>query len=309
MTRTTRRDDDILPALDTMDCMKAVLASLLILLASCSDDAAVPPAATSSSTGTGGAAGGTASGGVGGVGGASDGGGGSGGHGGTEPRPPDPELDAKCTPGFDLEMLDTDPARQALFLDAVGGDPEALVQDIGRKVCRILYRDAEEVPDSTHLTLRIEYAVGDVAWKAGEGADITVMISTDHLQNLANQGADMATEVIGILFHEMAHMYQHDDHDGDGVDGGLIEGIADFVRIEAGYTPTGAEPSGEGSWNEGYTHTGFFLVWVDDQYDDFVYALNLSMSSEDGKTWTLQSFVDITGKTVDQLWDEYRDSL
>jgi hypothetical protein len=289
-----------------------LLASLLVLSlllpAACSDDEGAPPDATSSgsdggASGTGGP-GGSGADGLGGTGGSNEGA--SGGQGGA---PTDPELDAKCTPGFDLEMLDMDPARQALFLDAVGGDPEALVQDIGRKVCRILYREAEEVPDSTHLTLRIEYAVGDVAWKAGDGADITVMISTDHLQNLANQGADMATEVIGILFHEMAHMYQHDDDDGGGVDGGLIEGIADFVRIEAGYTPTGAEPSGDGNWNDGYTHTGFFLLWIEEQHTDFLYALNLSMSSEDGKTWTLQSFVDITGKTVEQLWDEYRDSL
>ena len=221
----------------------------------------------------------------------------------------DPALDQKCTPGVDLNLEDTDETRRALFLDAAEGDPEAFLQDIGRNVCRILYREASEVRNATHLELIIRYAPGEVAWKSGDGADITVMISTDHLQNVADDGADVAKEVKGILFHEMTHMYQHDDHDENGADGGLIEGIADFVRIKAGFPPRGAEPSGDGNWNDGYTHTAFFLLWVDAGHPGFAHDLNLSMDSEDGKKWSPQAFEDITGTPVDALWLEYRDQL
>jgi hypothetical protein len=230
-------------------------------------------------------------------------------HDDTDSGTTDPQLDAKCTPGFDLNLEDTDETRRALFMDAAGGDPEAFVQEIGRGVCHILYRTADEVRDATHLQLIIRYAPGEVAWKAGDGADITVMISTDHLTNVKNQGRDVATEVKGILFHEMTHMYQHDDHDGHGADAGLIEGIADFVRIKAGFTPDGAQPSGGGNWNDGYTHTAFFLLYVDQAYPGFAHDLNLSMDSDDGKTWSPAAFQDITGKPVETLWDDYKAQL
>lgn len=215
-------------------------------------------------------------------------------------------LDPVCTPGFELDLRDTNPTRVGYFMDAMDGDPEATVQAIGRAVCKVLYRKPEEVRDATHLTLIIEHAVGEVAWKAGDGGDITVMISTDHIQNVVNQGRDVAKEIKGVLYHEMTHMYQHDDSDGNGVDLGLIEGIADFVRFSAGYVPDGAQPNPNGNWNDGYRTTAFFLVWVDENYPDFVYKLNLSMSNKDGKAWSPDSFKDITGYTADELWAQYK---
>jgi hypothetical protein len=218
-------------------------------------------------------------------------------------------LDEVCTPSFELELTDQDPERVSMFVDAMDGDPEATAQAIGRAVCKVLYRAPEEVRDATHLTLLIEHAVGDVAWKAGDGGDITVMISTDHMQNVANEGRDVAEEIKGVLFHEMTHMYQHDDSDGGGVDIGLIEGIADFVRISAGYPPHRSQPNPNGNWDSGYTTTAYFLLWVDEQYEDFVYQLNLSMSNKDQMTWSPDSFRTITGKSADELWSDYVDSF
>ena len=229
--------------------------------------------------------------------------------GGSDGSSGDPDLDRACTPGLTLEIEDTNAGRAALVRDALGEPPAARIQEIGRTVCRILYRKASEVRDATHLTLYLRYAPGEVAWKAGDGADIEVMISTDHIANVDREGRDVAKEVQGILFHEMTHMYQHDDSDEGGADGGLIEGIADFVRFKAGYTPDGAQPDRDGNWNDGYRTTAFFLVWVDSVYPDFAYRLNMSMDERDGKRWSPEAFREITGKSVDALWDEYRATL
>ena len=129
------------------------------------------------------------------------GGGGSAG-GGTNPA-----LDAKCTPEFTLDLSDKGPNGQ-LFMDAVKNDAEGFVQDIGRTVCRILYRKPEEVRDANHITLHIADVDG-VAAKWGDVGDIDVEISTGYL---ATVGKDrIADEVRGILLHEMTHMYQNDD--------------------------------------------------------------------------------------------------
>ncbi len=135
------------------------------------------------------------------------------------------------------------------------------------------------------------------------------MISTDHLQNIKNANGDVAAEIKGIVHHEMTHMYQQDDSDGHGADNGLIEGMADTVRFKSGFTPSDAVPNRAGHWNDGYRTTAFFLLWFDTQYDSFIYKLNLSMDSYDGETWTTDTFKTLTGKTVDVLWLDYRDSI
>lgn len=104
----------------------------------------------------------------------------------------------------------------------------------------------------------------------------------------------------------MTHMYQQNDSDKGGADGGLIEGIADTVRFKNGSTPENAQPDKNGAWNDGYRTTAFFLLWVDGRYDSFIYKLNLSMSNTDGKRLSPESFKTITGKSVDQLWNDYR---
>ncbi|OLV18323.1 basic secretory protein-like protein [Deinococcus marmoris] len=228
--------------------------------------------------------------------------------------PADPVFDAKCTPTVTLGegegdyRVDPDPARKSAFFDVAGSNPEAFMQDIGRKVCHILYRKASEIRQASHLTLVLSPAVGEVSFKSGDGADITVILSTDYLNKVKKEGGDVGSEIRGILFHEMTHMYQQDDSDLGGADGGLIEGIADSVRYRAGFMPGDAEPDKDGHWNDGYSTTAFFLLWLEKRFPDFIYKLNLSMDSQDNIKWTPDAFRVLTGKTVDQLWNEYKTS-
>ncbi len=243
-----------------------------------------------------------------------DGGSGAGAHGpdgggqGGSDASDNPELDAKCTPTFTLQMEDTGPKGQ-IFTDAVP-DPEPFVQEIGRTVCRILYRELDEVRDANHITLIIRDDPDYAGWKMGDVGNITVMISTQHLAQVQGQGMDVATEIHGILLHEMTHMYQNDDKaPGEGTYPDLpnvVEGVADFVRIRAGYPPSGAQPSKDGSWDDtGYWKPAFFMLWIDGKHPDFLYHLNLTMVAGDGVPWTPDTIQDITGVSVDDLWAEY----
>jgi hypothetical protein len=264
--------------------------------------------ATSATSGSGGAGGAARAGGSGGAG-ASGGAGGtaSGGAGGAGGAPVDPALDAACTPTFTLDLEDQGPGGQ-LFKDAVP-DPEGFAQAVGRDVCRILYRHPDEVRAANHLTLILKDDP-TAGWKSGDVGDITVMISTRHLQEVANAGGDVAREIAGILHHEMTHMYQNDDKaPGEGTYanlGNVVEGIADFVRFRAGFLPLHAQPTKTGAWDdEGYWKPAFFLLWIDDARPDFLYQLNQSMKAGDGVAWTPAAFESITGKSVDALWSDY----
>ena len=234
--------------------------------------------------------------------------GGEGGAGGAGGGVFDPELDESCTPTVTVQLEDTGPKGE-IFTSAVP-DPEAFLQETGRTVCRILYRDAEEVRDANHITLIIRDDPDYPGWKSGDVGKITVMISSDHLTTVLGNGGDVLTEITGILLHEMTHMYQRDDKaPGEGsypTLPNIIEGIADFVRVRAGYPPAGSAPSKTGAWDDaGYWKPAYFLLWIDGLYADFLYRLNLSMEAGDGMAWSPSSIATITGKSVDQLWAEF----
>uniref|UniRef100_A0A251V5C1 Plant basic secretory protein (BSP) family protein n=1 Tax=Helianthus annuus TaxID=4232 RepID=A0A251V5C1_HELAN len=84
---------------------------------------------------------------------------------------------------------------------------------------------------------------------------------------------------------------------------GLIEGIADYVRLKAGYAPNHWVQPGQGDrWDQGYDVTARFLDYCNGLRDGFVAELNKKMRDgyNDGFS------VDLLGKTVDQLWAEYK---
>jgi hypothetical protein len=215
------------------------------------------------------------------------------------------ELDKKCTPSVKITYEDKNAARTQPIKDLY---PETLMQLAAVDVCRTLYKNASEVRTISNIELLVRYAPDEVAWTSGGGNQATIMISTAHITKFKNEGGNVYEEIKGILYHEVTHVYQQDDSDGGGADGGLIEGIADYVRFKSGFIPADATPDKSGNWNDGYRTTAFFLLWMSKQYPDSVYKLNLSLSSSDGKKWTPQAFKTITSKTVDQLWQAYRTS-
>jgi len=85
--------------------------------------------------------------------------------------------------------------------------------------------------------------------------------------------------------------------------GGFIEGVADFVRLRAGYAPPHWRRGRGERWDEGYDVTGYFLDWIEKHYDGFVRGVNAILKEA---KWDDGIFKLITGKSVDELWKEYR---
>ena len=79
---------------------------------------------------------------------------------------------------------------------------------------------------------------------------------------VANYSGDERREVSGVLYHEMTHVWQWD---GNGeANGGLIEGIADYMRLKAGYVPSHWVKPGQGDrWDRGYDVTAYFLDYCE----------------------------------------------
>lgn len=213
-------------------------------------------------------------------------------------------FESACAPLVVLDNKDRAGSGQ-LFIDAIP-DPSATLDCIARDVCDVLFRKTTEVRNLTQINVVIENFEG-VSETYSVGTEATIHMSSRYLQQVADAQRDVREEVSGILYYQVTNMYQSDD--GDGITlSWLVEGVANYVRHTAGYLPDGERHKG-GKYDDGNTTTGFFLVWLDQRYPDFVYELNQGLSPSDPVVWSPSAFQDITGSSVAQLWASYQASF
>lgn len=139
--------------------------------------------------------------------------------------------------------------------------------------------------------------------------------------------ADPLAELRGVLTHELVHCFQHatpnkDDRKIPGPPGGLIEGIADFVRLKAGLQPPHwifpkSSSQRAKKWDAGYQHTAFFLAWIEDVWigsPGTIGMLNDRLlkvgyigedHDVDKGSAALHFWRGLFGVTVAELWEEY----
>ncbi|KAL4581158.1 hypothetical protein LXL04_017367 [Taraxacum kok-saghyz] len=125
-----------------------------------------------------------------------------------------------------------------------------------------------------------------------------INISTSYLQEYKG---NLKLAFTSVLYHEMTHVFQWDG-EGHAPDG-LIEGVADYTTLRANFMSPGfAKPGYGGKWDEGYAVTARFLEYCDGIVPGFVAKLNKKMRF----AYDVKYFQDLTGKSVDQLWKEYK---
>ncbi len=211
---------------------------------------------------------------------------------------------ASCTPAVTVD--DRDQAGSGTLLTEAIADPSTALGCITRDVCDILYRKTSEIPVTTKITILIEDFAGISETYHANGA-ATIRVSSRYLQQVANAQADVGAAVRALFYYHATNTYQFDGNDGFA-NSWLVAGVANYVRHVAGTLPDNQRKPG-GAYDDGGVTTGFFLVWLDQRYPDFVYELNSSLDPNRGVKWTTQAFQDITGQTVDQLWAAYQSSL
>ena len=146
-----------------------------------------------------------------------------------------------------------------------------------------------------NVSLVIENMDGDgVAYTSND----EIHVSADYI---GSYSGDVKREITGVLYHEMTHIWQWN---GDGqAPKELVEGIADFVRLKANLAPTHWVKPGEGDrWDQGYDVTARFLDYCNCLRNGFIAELNKKMRSG----YSDNFFVELLGKTVDQLWTDYK---
>ncbi|KAI4371979.1 hypothetical protein MLD38_010267 [Melastoma candidum] len=126
----------------------------------------------------------------------------------------------------------------------------------------------------------------------------TIWLNSDYIQSFVGNLKD---DITGVLYHESTRVWQWT---GDGrAPAGLVNGIADYVRLKAGWRSRTWPKRGSGQrWNEGYAITAYFLEYLEVLKEGFVGQLNVMMKYY----YTPTYFETLLGKDVDQLWKDYK---
>ncbi|RZL18097.1 MAG: secretory protein [Pedobacter sp.] len=141
--------------------------------------------------------------------------------------------------------------------------------------------------------------VTDTAYKGvAEASGNRILFGTKYMN-------DHPTD-IDIVTHEGMHLVQ-----GYGYGSGpvwLTEGIADFIRYKYGVDNIGSkwylpEFSPEHKYENSYRITARFFEWIDQKVKP---GLIIQIDKElRNHTYTQDTWVNLSGKTIDQLWADY----
>ncbi len=105
-----------------------------------------------------------------------------------------------------------------------------------------------------------------------------------------------------LIIHELAHTAQ--EYHNTTLFHWLTEGLADYIASEYSTHKLSLIPKQytKGELYDGYLTTAGFLIWLDKKYTGSVMELHHIMQQGNIE---YQSFQNITGKTLDDLWKEY----
>jgi hypothetical protein len=105
--------------------------------------------------------------------------------------------------------------------------------------------------------------------------------------------------------HESMHIVQ--DYGQQNIPGWLVEGIADYARYRYGVNNAAAgwslpDYQAGQNYTDSYRVTARFLVWVEEHYAGAVQALDAALR---GRTYSAKTWRQITGSSLDTLWNRY----
>ncbi|KAM5458251.1 hypothetical protein MaudCBS49596_000163 [Microsporum audouinii] len=188
-------------------------------------------------------------------------------------------------PTLRLHFEDLGNQASSTFIKAVP-DPYAVMQKAIGEIVKYIYTSPSNsaasggriqfnpsLPPTTSVSFILHDFQG-VAYTIGVSSDNNkkeIHISLSYIAHTAGL-KDTAAEIAGVIQHELVHCYQHTSPPGNSAPrppSGLIEGIADFVRLKSGLgaahwkRPASVNDLPK-SWDAGYQSTAFFLEWIED---------------------------------------------
>ncbi|KAK9773627.1 hypothetical protein AB5N19_11106 [Seiridium cardinale] len=212
-------------------------------------------------------------------------------------------------PKLRLEIRDLNHNGAGIFLHAINAAStfSSCVQNVLQKLYISPSHPHYRPPPTRSVTLVLR-DMGGVAYTTGSDLDNDHKEIHFNLGYIAGLSKERHTaEIRGVLTHELVHCYQHTGY--GSCPGGLVEGIADWVRLKCDLAPPHWNKKEPGSkWDGGYQHTAYFLAYLEQRFGvETVRKLNDTLRTtryEEKAFWTR-----LVGRPVEQLWEDYKGEL
>ncbi|KAK4235937.1 peptidase of plants and bacteria-domain-containing protein [Achaetomium macrosporum] len=208
-------------------------------------------------------------------------------------------------PKLRLKVQDLDHPGAVAFLGAVNA--AKLLSTAVNNVLRLLYRTPSDpyttVPPTRSVTLILRDMPG-VAYTTGTDLDNDhkeIHVSLNYINSIS-PASRLTSEITGVLTHELVHCYQWNAQ--ETCPGGLIEGIADWVRLRCGLSPPHWKKETGGDWDRGYQHTAYFLDYLEVRFGEgTIRRLNEKLRQHKYKTEYF--WLELLGSSVEKLYNDY----
>ena len=164
------------------------------------------------------------------------------------------------------------------------------------KISALLASDGFTPPKS--VTLRFQNDKKGVADTSGDKIRIAAAYVRGH------------TNDMGMVIHELTHVVQAYPKAKEGFTkpGWLVEGIADYIRLYH-FEPNAPRPRvnpDKANYRDSYKTAAAFMAWLEQRNAGAVKKLNAALRKGRFKE---KLFQDCAGKSLDDLWRDFADSL
>lgn len=214
------------------------------------------------------------------------------------PPSPVPSLDMEPLLRLEIRDLSSPGAQRFLSTPNCG----TLLSRCVSMVVGHLYPKDSTPPPTRSVTLILRSMPG-VAYTTGIDLDQDhkeIHFSTDYIAKIPERRVE--EEICGVVCHEMVHCFQWNAN--GTAPGGLIEGVADWVRLRCRYVPPHWKRETDGKWDAGYQHTGYFLEYLENRFGDgTVRKVNARLRNVDYDEETF--WKGLFKKEVGKLWKDY----
>ncbi|KAK4126100.1 BSP-domain-containing protein [Parathielavia appendiculata] len=208
-------------------------------------------------------------------------------------------------PKLRLKIHDLGHPGAAKFLNAVNA--ATVVSAAVENVLRLLYRSPSDgdttVPPTRSVTIVLR-DMGGVAYTTGTDLDDdhkAIHFSLNYINSIS-PASRLKDEITGVITHELVHCYQWDAQ--GTCPGGLIEGIADWVRLNCNLSPPHWKRETGGDWDRGYQHTAYFLQYLELRFGEgTIRRLNDKLRNDKYKAECF--WPELFGQSVDKLFGDY----
>ncbi|MED6183413.1 hypothetical protein PIB30_037682 [Stylosanthes scabra] len=149
---------------------------------------------------------------------------------------------------------------------------------------------------------KVTITVENIDGVAFATSDNIIHVSAGYIERYP--GRDIKADITGVIYHEIVHILLSNGNNTVQPPSGLVEGMADFVRLRAGYVADSWAPVGVGfKWDQGYEVTAYFLDYCESIRVGFVADLyKLIMQNGYNESY----FQGLLGMPVSQLWTNYK---